>query len=48
MSFLFQASKYNQQAIAEMLLKAYANPNIMNNEGDTALYLGKIHFPLFY
>ena len=44
MSFLFQASKNNQQIIAEKLLNASADPNILNNDGRTALYFGEIHF----
>ena len=48
MSFVFQASKKNQQIIVENLLNAGANPNIMNNKGDTALSWGKIHFFVFY
>ena len=43
-SFVFQASKNNQQVIAEKLLNAGANPNIMDNEGGTAFSWGKIHF----
>ena len=46
-SFLFLASSNNQQIIAEKLINAGANPNIMNNEGGTALSRGKIHFFLF-
>ena len=37
---LLQATRYNKPAIVEELLKAGANPNIMNNRNETALLIG--------
>ena len=39
-SFLLQATRHNNSAVVEKLLKAGANPNIMKNRNETALLIG--------
>ena len=39
-SFLLQATRHNNSAVVEKLLKAGANPNIMKNKSENALLFG--------